>query len=174
MKDKGERQLWMRAPSPSPSSLSLIPVPSSSSGANISKVSRSCSSTSGPPIIRIRPGICPIRVLSRNSKTAAVARSSPGRTRMGSARGSLHSQSLSTLHSVLIPGAHRRHLAKRWNLVCLSPFPHHQHCGEAAWPILVRCSAVAACPERSWKKRPASSFLALAGPFRIFPLEGGR
>ena len=45
------------------------------------------------------------------------------------------SQSLSTLfHRVLISGAHRRHLVKRWNLVCLSPLPHHHDS-----MCLVRC-----------------------------------
>ena len=54
----------------------------------------------------------------------------------------------------------------------LSLLPHHQHRSSGFWSTRLRCSAVAACPESSWEKCPASSFLTFASPFRSFPPGG--
>ena len=62
-----------------------------------------------------------------------------------------HLQSISTLlHRRRISGSQRLRLARRWWRVCLSPLLHHQHRSLRAWTTRTKCSAVAACPDKSW------------------------
>ena len=95
------------------------------------------------------PGILPTLVSRRKSRRAGVGRGSRKRRRTDGALGPL-SHSASTLrHSSLISGVHLWHRLKRWSLVCLSPEPHHQQSSLVAWPIFLRCGAVAACHGKS-------------------------
>ena len=115
------------------------------------KPSSSSSSRSGPPARRIRLGIFPTLVSSKNFRIAGTALSSPKRRRTDKALAFPHPQSLSTLlQSLLFSGSHLLHLTKRWKRVCRSPLQHHQQLSLWVWPTRTKCSVTTACPDRSW------------------------
>ena len=113
-----ERYILGGGPGPSSSSLSSPRSPLSLWTCK-EKHSRPSSSKSGPPAKRIRPGIFPTLVSSRNSAIAGTALSSPKSRRTDGAPP--HPQSnLILCHSLLISGSHLLHLTNRWKRVFFS------------------------------------------------------